>query len=92
MSHRGKAFFSLLALFLLLAVPFMAFAASYSSTLHFDSNLTGASRSYAAGSISVKVNSPTATWTNMIAGNYYFYFTKAIDGMWIDSNDVDMYN
>lgn len=138
--RKNKIIFSLIALVLILSIPFIAFAASYTSTLHFDTNLTGATRSYSAGNISVTVYNPSCTygeygtpvtqgsqfpstytvklyrknligytyigentsmnryytssttWTNMISGNYYFSFTKAIDGVWITSSNVFMGN
>lgn len=46
------------------------------------------------GSVQVPRNgaSGVRTWTNVGAGNYYFYFTKANDGVRITSNNVHMFS
>ncbi len=37
-----------------------------------------------------RYSSGTATWTNAGKGDYYFYFTKARDGVTVKSNNVVM--
>lgn len=46
------------------------------------------------GSVNVPRNGASGqrTWTNVGSGNYYFYFTKAADGVRITSNNVHMWN
>jgi hypothetical protein len=46
------------------------------------------------GQVSVPRNgwSGTKTWTNVGAGDYYFYFYKTNDGVHVSSSDVHMYN
>lgn len=46
------------------------------------------------GSVNVPRNGASGqrTWTNVGSGNYYFYFTKANDGVRITSNNVHTWN
>lgn len=59
LNHK-KAIAALTA-FILVVLPIVAFAASYTSTLYFDTTLTGQWRSYDPGDITIEVNNPTAT-------------------------------
>lgn len=34
----------------------------------------------------------SAVWSNVGAGDYYFSFSKTIDGVWLKSTDVKMFN
>lgn len=129
---KGKNFKKILSIFTLsviMSIPIVAFASSYTSTLYFDSTLTGDTRYYNGNNITLSISAYTGygqatggnfsaslyrknmitsdyigkayytrngystnTWSNVGSGNYYFYFSKAIDGVEVYSNSVSMYN
>ncbi len=125
-AHRGILVFALIAV---LALPAIAYASSYYSTLSFSYQLKGATRSYTGTNMNIcmtakapvtsittftvklyrdrtwpipddyigystfpRNGSKTATWTNVGSANYYFFFSKANDGVTVTSNNVHMYN
>jgi hypothetical protein len=48
---------------------------------------------YVGSYSSCKRNGSTSvTWSNVGAADYYFVFSKAVDGIWVNSDDVYMHN
>ncbi len=113
------------ALFIMLAVPAMAYASSYWSSLNFSWQVQGATRYYDGSNMNIslttnatapggsynitlyrdgifdtnlgtrsasRVGSYSTRWSGVGSGYYYFFFSKAQDGVTVWSNNVHMYN
>lgn len=130
MNHgRSKArALTSLALVLVFAMPLLAFASSYTSTLGYEWRVYGTTRTYTHDDMNLSAtfattNNTTGTHTvqlwrdrawplsNQLCGtrtlnrkgysnvdwydvgpaNYYFYFEKAQDGVYVYTNNLSMY-
>lgn len=122
---RIKKGLCIISLALSLAIPTMAYAASYSTTFDFLVSVQGKARSFSGGKIWLDISSTETKnfsnsgfttfsvtlykkgfifsneigsfkalrngrtsngWSNMEAGNYYFYLSKANDGASVEGS------